>query len=496
MAEDFQQKTTLIEVEVDSTAALKNVDELTDAILQQNNAIADNNAEIRDLNKSNKDLSKEVQKGTKTQEQANSEIEENTARVNELKKENVFLKDGLKDLNKERNDAIKVTKLQSNSIDALKKRTSDLKKERDDLDTSTQRGKDRFEELTAVLEKNNETIRDADKSAGDFKTSIGNYADAAEDGKKSTGIFGSSLGNLFKMILANPVGILLSALVGLVAVFKESQTGAEFFRKAGAVLNTTLGALSDVVEFLGATLIEAFENPQQAITDLRKSIEDGIVNYFTEFIPNAIDQTLAGFGLLGEAVKKLFEGDFDGALQTAKEGSIELLDGLTDLNPGTALIKAGFEAAAPAIAEFASEVSKASMAAFGLEEALIANEKAIADLRVQEAQSIQSQKELNLVIEDTTKSYDDRIKAAEEFAAVEQAQIDQSVKLQKQRLDILKAQNDLTNSTEEDIQKVRDAEIELANLQAASFERRVTNQNKLNALRQAQEQEDIARREA
>lgn len=473
---DFEKKVTLIEVDVDVASAKKDVEGLTSSILAQKDAIKANTDEIKALEKQNKSLQKEVEDGTKSQEEANKQIAENSKRSFELKKQNELVKDGIKDLNKERNNAVKVSKLQSNSLDALRKKSVDLKKSLNEQETATKTGAAAFDKMQAELKETNDKIRELDQGAGDFKTSVGQYPKLMEGAGKATEMFGVSLDGVFKMIMGNPIILIIAALTSLIAVFKDTQTGAEFFRKSTAALNTALGFLKDIVESVGASIIKAFSEPKKTFDDLVTTIKDGVLKYFTEFIPNAIDKVVGGLGLLKDAI---FNLDLDAAV----EGSKKLVDGLTDINPVTAVAKVAFEEGSKAAIAFGEAVSKATEDAFGLEEQLIANEKAIADQEVVVAQSIASQKELTRVVEDQNLTYEERIAAAEEFARVEAEQIETSLALASERVQILKDQNDLTNSTEEDIQRVRDAEIELANLRAASDQRLLANQKKLFAIR-------------
>lgn len=286
-------------------------------------------------------------------------------------------------------------------------------------------------------------------------------------------------------IAATGIGILVIALAGLVTLFGKSQKGAEFFRKTTAALGTTFGLLVDGAESLVDLLVDVFTKPQESLDKLTSSIKDGVVYYFSEFIPNAVTKVIEGFSLLGKAAKLIFEGEFAKAADVAGDAVIKLGDGLTDLNPITASVKVAIEGTIDGVKNLVDVIDKATTAGFKLEDALIANEKALADQQVAAAKSILSQKELNLIVEDTTKTTEERVEAAEEFARVEDEQIKKQLRLQKERLNILKAQNDITNSTEEDLQRVRDQEIILFNLQAASSERQVTNNNKLNGLKTA-----------
>jgi len=485
---DFETKVTLIKIDVDQEASKREVEKLTGVIIAQTDAVKANNDEISSLNKENKELQKQVKAGTITQEEASKAIAENNKRAFEIKKTNAAVKDGLKDLNKERASAVKATKLQANSLDALRKKSVDLKKQLNAQETATDSGRKKFDELTIALEKNNSQITELDQAAGDFKTTVGQYKKELGGAEKGTKIFGGALDGVTKMILLNPFAIIVGALVALVAIFKESQTGAEFFRKAGAALNVVFGLMSDIVEELGGSIIKAFDEPKKTFDDLVTTIKDGIFKYFTEFIPNAIKTVIGGFKLLADALISL---DFDKAV----EGSKMLVDGLTDIIPGTALAKTAFESLTPAIAEFTKQVLKGTDAAFQLEQQLIANEKATSDQEVTVAQTIATQKELNRIIEDQTKTFAERLAAGEEFAAIESEQVAESLRLQEERVRILKAQNDITNSTEEDIQRVRDAEIKLAQLRAASDEVQVTNANKLFGIRQQQETESLKAKE-
>ncbi len=444
MAEERQ---IIIDVDV-------NDNNLDQAIGELNTQIKENREEVKELNK---------------------DYKENATEIAALERQN-------KDLAASKRELTKESKIEKGSLNDLRKQLSDATKARNNTNLSTAEGAKKAKELNKEILGLSNAIKEQEEAGGDFRRSVGEYPTLFSQAAGGIKIFGTSIGDVFKLIVANPIGLLISALAGLVAIFKETQAGAEFFRKTGAALNATFGLLKDGVEAAGVAIINAFENPKQTLIDLGNTIKENVVKYFTEFIPNAIDKVIEGFGLLGKAVSQLFEGEFSAALDTATDASVKLLDGLTDLNPATAIIKETVKAAIPALQEFAEEIDNVTESAFGLEEQLIANEKALADQKVTVAQSILSQKKLDLIIKDNTKSYKERLEASREFSRVEQEQVEESIRLQEERIRILKEQNDLTNSTEADIQRVRDAEIELANLQAASFQRRSRNQLQYNSI--------------
>lgn len=363
-----------------------------------------------------------------------------------------------------------VTEVVINNKQATKA-INDQEKAQNDLSNSTKK---------ATLETENATGA-IDDMAGALGLNLGAMKSA------QGGIKGMVKGfkTLKISIAATGIGVLVIALAGLVTLFSKSQSGAEFFRKATAALSTTFGLLIDGAESLVDLLVDVFSKPQESLKKLTDSIKDGVVYYFSEFIPNAITKVIDGFGLLGKAAKLIFEGEFAKAADVAGEAVLKLGDGLTDLNPITSGFKVVVEGTVNGIKNLVDVVDKATTAGFKLEDALIANEKALADQQVAAAKSIASQKELNLIVEDTTKTTEERVAAAEEFGRVESEQITKQLKLQTARLAILKAQNDITESNEEDLQRVRDQEIVLANLRAASLEREVTNNNKLNTIKTA-----------
>ena len=425
-----ETKTILIDIEVED----KDFDQ---EIGKVNSAIKTNRAEIKELSK---------------------DYDNNAAAIAKLEAEN-------RDLSQSKRTLIKESKTEKGSLNALRLELAKQTKERNELNTSSEEGAARFKQLQGSIAGLNEEISGFEEAGGDFRRNVGNYPSLA-------GNAGGAIKQLWTVLLANPLILIVSALVGLVKVFSETQTGAEFFRKTSAALNATLGLFSDIIEDLGGKIIKVFEDPKQALKDLGKLIFDQITTRvigLIEFFPK-----------MGEAIKLALQLKFKEAGEVALNAVAKVTLGVEDFTEKV-------ETTIESIVEFSKQIAVASDTAFALENAMIANEKALADLRVEQAESIKDQKALNRIIEDQTKSFEERLKAGQEFSDNEEAQIAKSIKLQKDRIKLLEEQNKLTNSTEEDIQRVRDAQIELANLQAASDERSVTNANKLFGIRTQQE---------
>lgn len=149
--------------------------------------------------------------------------------------------------------------------------------------------------------------------------------EAAKDAKKAQGAFGS-MGNTLKTL-------------GVVAIISK---GFEFFKevlgknqKVADALSTTInffkGVLSDLVSFIvdnsGKVISffkDVFENPKQYVIGLAQAIKDNLI----ERVNSIIDS----FGYLAEIIKNVFTGNFDAALESAKNFGKEMADVVTGVD--------------------------------------------------------------------------------------------------------------------------------------------------------------------
>jgi len=316
MAEDFNKKVTLIEVEVDQGAALANVDKLSKAIIGQKDAVKINNDEIKSLNKTNQDLSKSVKEGNTTQKEATKQTEQNNKKVKELKTSNLALGDGIKDLNKERGQAVKVSKLQANSLDALRTKVVSQKKELNGLNTATEKGKKRYEELTKELKDNNKAIVEADQNAGDYKTSIGDYAGqlsivqkvtalqtqaqgflnaVVNTGTKSTNFATKSLKFLKIALVSTGVGVLVLALGALVSFLTTTQEGMDKVTAVTRPLAAIFEKIKGVVQDLGSNVFAGLAQIMSGdIAEGLKSLSGGFKQAFSDVKTAVAEGIIAG----------------------------------------------------------------------------------------------------------------------------------------------------------------------------------------------------------
>ena len=224
--------------------------------------------------------------------------------------------------------------------------------------------------------------------------------------KTSKGFKG--LGNALK---AAGIGLAIAAFAKLSEVFNENQKVANFF-------NTTFEALSlafnDFFNFLNdnvGTVIDYFKGLfQDPVTSL-KNFGIAIKNNLIERVRSALD----ALGFLGDAVVKVFKGDFAGAAEAAKNAGKELVDVVTGVDNSFEKIAA----AAPAVVKGISDYAKSTVqAARDTVELNRAAEIGIAQNRIILEQKDREAEKLRQIRDDETKTIKQRIKANNDLAKV------------------------------------------------------------------------------
>ena len=177
-----------------------------------------------------------------------------------------------------------------------------------------------------------------------------------EDVKDSSNVAAKGIKGIGTALKAAGIGLAIAAFGKLVEVFNENQKVADAF-------NTTFEALSlgfnDFFNFLdrnAGTVIDYFKgifsDPKQAAIDLGKAIKDNIIERF--------NSTLDMLGYLSKAFKQVFEGDFDGAMQSAKMAGKEYVDVLTGVDGSVDKVASTISKAATGIADYTKNTLEAA----------------------------------------------------------------------------------------------------------------------------------------
>ena len=286
------------------------------------------------------------------------------------------------------------------------------------------------------------------------------------------------------IVMATGIGALVVAVGALVAYFTKTKRGAELLQVATAALGAVVGKVTDVFSSFGEKMVGVFTDPQKAVEDLWGVIK----NYFIDKFYAVIESV----GLLGSAFKKLFAGDFTGALKDATKGATGLFMELTPLGVAIEATTALVNGTVSAVKGFVKEVKEAVTTAAALERRAVALSDAQRNLSVEFAQTREKMTDLKLISEDLNATMEDRIEATEEMGALEIALADKSLALAQEAVDIKRAQNEITESTAEDLQALADLEIALSNAQIESAGKQTEILMKVNSLYKEQETNILA----
>lgn len=261
------------------------------------------------------------------------------------------------------------------------------------------------------LGKETKKVAEENKFLADIK---GKFADF------KSGVKGVTTGfkGLKGAIAATGIGLLLIAITSLISYFKNSEEGSKKLAIAMEAIGIIVGKITGFFSSLGEKIVAVFSNPKQAILDLKDLIVENITNRITSLIET--------FGFLGSAIKKVFEGDFSGAMDSAKAAGSSFVDSMTGVKD--TINKVG-EAAVTIFNEVVVAVKEAIVVA----DKLVTGYRNIRDeqqrLIVENAELNKQMETQQRIAEDTTRGYEERKLALEK---VGEAQVKLANNLAKQ----------------------------------------------------------------
>jgi hypothetical protein len=321
-----------------------------------------------------------------------------------------------------------------------------------ELDVKSKEGIKEVEKLNKKLSSTKTEAKDAGKSL-----------DAVSGGavSKFKGLQGS-IGGVVKgfkslkfAIIASGIGALLLAVLAVGKAFTSSEEGQNKFAKILGVIGSVTGNLIDMLANLGENIISVFENPKQALIDFKNLIVENITNRF-----DAIIDTL---GFLGSAFKKVFSGDFSGAMEDAKKAGSSYVDVLTG-------VKDTLNKVSESVTNLGSEIAKDARAA-----ANIADQRAKADklerkLLVERAKANRDRADLlDKAAQKEKFTSKERIEFLTEAGKIEDEITAKEIIAAKLRFDAKVVENSLSKSTKEDLLEEANLKANLINLETAKL---------------------------
>ena len=289
-------------------------------------------------------------------------------------------------------------------------------------------------------------------------------------GIKGIGTAVKGIGNALK---AAGIGLAIAAFAKLSEVFMQNQKAADFFNTAFEAVSL---AFNDFVNFLldnTGGVIDffkgIFENPLESL----KSFADA----FKKNIQERFESYLDTLGFLASAVKKVFSGDFKGALEDVKSAGKESLDVLTGVNDSFDKGKELISNATDAIIEYGKETIKT--AAANVQLANNAELAAAQQSRLVEQYDRQAE-QLRQIRDDERFSIEERRKANDDLLQV----------LAEQEAAMLKQADAQVASAQADLAKNKSIENQVALIDALANKEGVLAQ--IEGLRSEQKANDLA----
>lgn len=301
----------------------------------------------------------------------------------------------------------------------------------DDLTSAIRDLQSAIEKMTGSM---SDGFKEANENIGKVDESVQNVTDSAKDSAKGVGKLSRAFGNIGK---ASGILFLVEKALEIIKdLFNENQvvvdafnTVFEFFSIAfNDFINFVVSNTGAVKDFFKGI----FEDPKAAMISFKDAFIENVIERFRSFLDT--------LGFVASAVKKVFSGDFKGALNDVKSAGKEMVDVFTGVD-------GSFDKAAEATAKYTKETFKAAQ-----ETVKLNKEAELSDAIRQgliEKYDLEAEK-LRQVRDDERNTIDERIKANEELGAV----------LDKQEAEMLAAAQTRLNAAE------REAEKKKGNLEA------------------------------
>ncbi len=282
------------------------------------------------------------------------------------------------------------------------------------------------------------------KSVDSLSGSINDLSTGTADVEKSTNVASKGFKGLGTAMKAAGIGLVIAAIGKLGEVFSQNQKVADVFKTSFEAVSIVF---NDFVNFIvnntGAVsnfFKAVFENPKKSLESFAKAFKENIQERF--------DSYLDTLGLLASAVKKVFSGDFAGALDDVKQAGKESIDVLTGVNNSFDKGKEFIEDAAESVSNYGNEVLKAAT-----ENVKLANASELAAAK----QSLLVEKydrqaeQLRQIRDDERNSLSDRKKANEDLLLVLAEQEISMLSLAEAQLKSAQAEASKNNSIENQV---------------------------------------------
>ena len=264
--------------------------------------------------------------------------------------------------------------------------------------------KNNIVDVTKQVRKLSDSFEDTSKDIKEIQKST----KSAEGGVKSLADGFKGMGLAVKAI---GIGLVMEAFNMFKEILGKNQKVVDLFNTAIGALsiafNDLIGFVMDNFPSVVKIFKDVFENPTKYLQKFGDLIKENLIERFNSFLDTV--------GYLGSALKKVFEGDFAGAMDSVKQAGKESIDILTGVNNTVDRSKKAIGDAAEAIGNYAVKTFKASEANVKLQNSAIL--AAAEQGRLVEQYDRQAEK-LRQVRDNDLLSISDRIEANDKLKGV------------------------------------------------------------------------------
>ena len=301
----------------------------------------------------------------------------------------------------------------------------------------------------------NESLETTNKEVGGLRTS-GKALESLKKGAKGVAGGFKTMGTALK---ASGVGLALAAFATLKELFGSNQKVVDAFNIAFESLAI---AFNDFFNYLNSnvgTIIgyfkSIFDDPLGSLKAFGVAIKENIIERF--------NSALEVLGYLGTAIKKVFEGDFDGAMEAAKNAGKEYVDVLTGVDNSVEKITEVVSEGVTALTDYTKSTVQAATANVELKKQ--AELAAVANQGLIEKYDLQAE-QLRQIRDEERNSIEDRKKANDELGIVLEQQ--EKAMLENAQISLRSAQAELKKDKDniESKKALMEAENELAAVRA------------------------------
>ena len=263
-----------------------------------------------------------------------------------------------------------------------------------ELEAKTDKAISELEDLREQVEKLNKEVSDGNKETSKSLKSV----------EKSSSCVAKGVRGIGTALKAAGIGLIIAAFAQFKEVLGQNQKAADFFATSFEVVSI---AFNDFVNFIvnnfGAVqsfFKGIFEDPKQSLLDFADAFKRNIQERFESYLDT--------LGFLASAVKKVFSGDFKGALDDVKNAAKESVDILTGVDNSVDKISTVVEKVTKKTVDYTKSI---------INQLLIEQFDRQAELQRQ-------------IRDDESKTIEERIAANEELGRI----LDEQEKLQKEAL--------------------------------------------------------------